>query len=135
MTHVALFYAGCSGLMLLALSVWTIFNRGKHKQLIGDGGADGMLRAIRAQGNFVEYTPMMLILAALLEMQGTTQLYLHLLCTAFLLGRIIHAYAILVHEPRTLAAGRLRAHFRPLGIALTFTPLAAASIIALFHAF
>lgn len=64
---VSLITAGLLGLLLLFLSGYVIAGRVKFKVNDGDGGNETMRRRIRAQGNFVEYVPMALILLTLVE--------------------------------------------------------------------
>jgi uncharacterized membrane protein YecN with MAPEG domain len=42
--------------------------RGQEKVSIGDGGNDRLIRRMRAQANYVENTPFVLILLALVEL-------------------------------------------------------------------
>ncbi len=49
------FYGGFHLLMLAFVSYNVSRFRLKHKVNLGDGGNDEVLRAIRAQGNYVEY--------------------------------------------------------------------------------
>jgi uncharacterized membrane protein YecN with MAPEG domain len=83
--------AAIAALMLIALSVPVSLRRMKLKALSGDAGDAGLQRLIRAQGNFIEYAPMGLILLALVEV-GVTPVGL-LWTTGILLiaGRGLHA--------------------------------------------
>jgi uncharacterized membrane protein YecN with MAPEG domain len=62
-------YAAVLALFYVYLSVRTIGFRRKAKVSVGDGGDDGLLRAIRVHANFAEYVPIALILIALIESQ------------------------------------------------------------------
>jgi uncharacterized membrane protein YecN with MAPEG domain len=64
------------------------------KVWIGDGGHDSLLRRMRAQANFIEQTPLTLILFGLVEATGRGGLWLAPLGAAFILGRIAHAYGM-----------------------------------------
>ena len=64
------FYAAILALLFVALSVYVILGRAKYKVLIGEGTSPDMLRRIRAQGNFIEYTPLFLILLLLRGREG-----------------------------------------------------------------
>ena len=68
---------GLSAFFLLALSLWVVLGRAKLRVSHGDGGHDVLNRRIRAQGNFTEYVPMILLLAALLEGSGTGRTAIH----------------------------------------------------------
>ena len=113
-------YAALFGLLLLVLSVLVIRARVKARIVLGLGEDVLLLRASRAQGNFLEYAPMILILLALLELAGAGAVFLHVLGLAALIGRISHAAGI-SREPETLV-------LRQVGMALTFTVLPVASL-------
>ena len=67
--------------------------------------------AIRAQGNFAEYMPIVLILLFLLEYNGMYYLVIHAVGIAFLTGRWIHAQGLLTDN--------LRYRMRGMGFTLT----------------
>ena len=118
-------YAALLGLLLLALSLRVIQARVAGRVLIGLGDSLHLLRASRAQGNFVEYAPMILVLMLLLELGGAPAWLLHGLGSMTLAGRIAHALGI-SREPENL-------RLRQLGMALTFTPLVAAAVALLLR--
>ncbi|HCO65571.1 MAG TPA: hypothetical protein DIT60_12395, partial [Alcanivorax sp.] len=60
-------YAALAALIILALAANVVRLRLRHGVSLGDGGRGELNRAIRAHGNAVEYTPVILILMALLE--------------------------------------------------------------------
>ena len=68
--------------------------RATHKVSIGDGGADPLIRRMRAQANFVEYAPFFLILLALIELAKGQPLWLWALASLFILVRILHAFGM-----------------------------------------
>lgn len=78
---------------LLTLSWRVIGLRRKGGASLGDGGDPALQRAIRAQGNLVEYTPVFLIMLALAEIQGGNALIIGAIAAAFTLGRLGHGYA------------------------------------------
>ncbi|QXQ07885.1 MAPEG family protein [Sphingosinicellaceae bacterium] len=59
--------AGLCGLILLVLSVRVSMGRTASKVSLGDGGDPHLLARIRAQANFVEYVPFILILMGMIE--------------------------------------------------------------------
>lgn len=63
--------------------------------LYGDGGDEVLLRRIRAFGTFIEYAPFCLIMLALIEGAGASSTLVWTVGIAVLVGRIIHALAIL----------------------------------------
>lgn len=105
-------YAGLLALMLVALSAGVIRQRGRAKVSLGDGGDAGLIRWMRAQGNFVEYVPMALIVLALAEAQGAPGVALHALGGALVLGRGLHAWG--------MVSGRDLHPARGAGMVLTF---------------
>jgi uncharacterized protein len=60
-------YAGVLGIILVLISVRVSVVRGKFKVMFGDGGQESLMRAIRGQGNFVEYVPLALLLVGMVE--------------------------------------------------------------------
>ena len=88
-------YAGLLGLMLVLLSALVIRVRIRARVSLGDGGDDALVRAIRAQANFAEYTPMALVLIALAEIQGAPGWVIHLLGLTLLAGRVAHAVGLM----------------------------------------
>lgn len=116
-------YAALLALLFLVLSLVVIRQRLRHKVIIGLGEAEGLLRASRAQGNFAEYAPLLLILLLLLELGGGSRVLLHGLGAAILLGRVLHAAGI-SRSPERLV-------LRQAGMMLTFGPLAVAAVALL----
>jgi hypothetical protein len=92
--HAAALWTGLNILLLLALSLLVVRQRQKHKVMIGDGGAEELLRANRAFGNATEYVPAALIGLAVLAAVGANPLIIHGLGAALLVGRIGHAVGL-----------------------------------------
>lgn len=87
-------YAALLTLLFVGLSIRTIRLRGKLNVALGDGGQPLLTRAARAQANFAEYVPLALLLIYFLEALTTADLWIHLLCSILLLGRLVHAYGL-----------------------------------------
>jgi uncharacterized protein len=87
------FYAGLLGLWFLVLSARVTLRRRTGISL-GDGGDASMLRMVRGHGNFAEYTPFILLMMALLELDHTSVYVLHALGIALLVSRLLHGYAL-----------------------------------------
>ncbi len=87
--------AAIAALMLIALSVPVSLRRGKIKAASGDAGDATLQRLIRAQGNFVEYAPMGLILLALVEVGVTPAGLLWTIGILLVAGRGLHALGML----------------------------------------
>lgn len=60
------------------------------KVLHGDGGDGLLLQRMRAQANFVEYTPFVLILIAAIEMTGKSGTWLAIVGSLYMLARVAH---------------------------------------------
>lgn len=116
--------AAVAGLALVVLSVAVSLGRAKSKVLIGDGGDLALLRRVRAQGNFVEYVPIGLILIGLLEASGASPTLVWSVAIALGLGRLAHAVgmygdvlalrgvgSLLTYGPLLTAAGVLAATY------------------------
>lgn len=87
-------YAGLAGLLLVILSFRVTLMRRSSGVGIGDGGNASLTRAIRAQANFVEYTPIALLLILLLELSGSSHALLHILGIALIVARLAHGYGL-----------------------------------------
>lgn len=87
-------YAGLNAILLIALSIFVVTLRGKHKVDLGAGGVPQLDRAIRVHGNFIEYVPFALLLLLILELNQAATWLLHLLGAALTLARIAHAWGL-----------------------------------------
>lgn len=123
-------YGGLLGILALLLAARVIAGRARHTVHLGDGGREDMVLRIRAFGNFAEYVPLVLVLAALAEGLGAPRWSAHAIGAALVAGRVAHAVG-LSRTPR----------FNPwrfAGTNLTFAALlgaaAAAIVAALGHA-
>ena len=89
---------------------------------MGDGGNPRLVARMRAQANFVEYTPFFLILLGLIEFAHGSVTWLWLVAIAYVIARILHAFGMDRPAPNPL---------RMIGILLTFLILLGLSIYAL----
>ena len=87
-------YAALLACFFVYLSFRTLRLRRKLRIPIGDAGNEQMLRALRVHANFAEYVPLCLLLMTLMEIQGAHPLWLHVLGSMLLVGRIIHAVGV-----------------------------------------
>ena len=74
--------------------------RGKFKVSVGDGGHEPLLRRMRAQANYIESAPFVLVLIAGLEISGASRAGLALISAISLLVRIAHAIGMEAPEKR-----------------------------------
>ena len=91
------------------LNIWLALRIGRlrmaKKVSIGHGGDALLETRMRAQANFGEYTPFVLILLALIELAKGSQTWLWLVAIAYILARIAHAFGMERPAPNKLRAG------------------------------
>lgn len=87
---VALATAAACALINFWLAVRVGLARQSAKVSIGDGGDATLLTRMRAQANFVEYAPFVVILLALIELAVGTHWWLWGIAVAFVIARILH---------------------------------------------
>ena len=85
-------------LWLLVLSLNVSRARGDASVSLGDGGDEPLLRRIRAQANFVEYVPMVIVLFGIGEYLQTNVYFLGGLATLFFLGRLAHGLCLVIFQ-------------------------------------
>ncbi len=118
-------YAALLGLIFVVLSVKTIIIRRKNKVAVGDGNNLLLQRAMRVHANFSEYTPLAIILVGFVESLKYNAIIVHVLLSAFLLGRIIHAYGLSQIDEDF--------RFRVFGMILTFNVITISSALIIFN--
>lgn len=91
---VALAAAGACALINLWLAIRVGSVRRAERISIGDGGNARLIARMRAQMNFVEYAPIVLILIALIELAVGTELWLWAVAGLFVIGRILHPFGM-----------------------------------------
>lgn len=119
-------YVALLGLLFLVLSVRVTNTRRSARIALGEQNNDELQRRVRAQANFIEYVPLCIILIWLMGQTGAPMLLVHVLSALLVVGRVLHAYSILIHEPR-----HGRYHARVAGMVCTFTVLGIASVMLL----
>lgn len=98
--------------------------RGREKISIGDGGSEPLIRRMRAQANFVEFTPFVLILIALIELATGTSTWLWIVAAVYIVGRIAHGIGM---------DGNMKA--RTLGTAITMLTMVGLALYAAYIPF
>ncbi|MDP5280456.1 MAPEG family protein [Sphingomonas sp. DG1-23] len=91
---VALVTAGAAALLNFWLGLRVSRLRMSEKILVGDGGNVRLIARMRAQLNFAEYAPLVLILIALIELAGGTRTWLWAVAASFIVGRVLHAFGM-----------------------------------------
>ncbi len=114
--------AGLCGLILLVLSFRVVRVRVNGKVSLGDGGDPLLLGRIRAQANFAEYVPIILILIGLIETARGTSPAIGIIGIGLVLFRIAHAVGLAMPSPNAA---------RVTGTLGTFVILAVTSVWAL----
>jgi hypothetical protein len=95
-----------------------------HKISIGDGGNEALTARMRAQSNFIEYTPLVLILIGLIELAVGSKLWLWVVGVVYILGRIAHAFGMDRRSPDPL-------RLRMIGIIVTMLVLFGLALYAI----
>lgn len=86
--------------------------------MTGDGGNEAMVRRMRAQANFIETTPLLLILVGLIEAAGKGGLWLAPLGAVFMLGRVVHAIGMDGKLTWGRSLGTVTAYLATFGLAI-----------------
>jgi uncharacterized protein len=88
----------CFAAAAVLVNIWLAIRigklRGAEKVSIGDGGSAPLIARMRAQANFIEQTPLTVVLAGLVELAGRGGNWLAIGCALFIIGRIAHAFGM-----------------------------------------
>lgn len=137
MPNATVLFASLLTLLYLYLTWQVISRRRTYRTPYGYSDQHPDLeRAIRAHGNFQEYTPLFLILLCLFEITAEVEWLCYLLGALFLLGRIAHAASLLSVEAKRLKQGeRLAVAFRLRFFAMmqTLTSLSVLAVLLLLQ--
>ena len=122
--HITAFYAGILAILLVVLSLRVVVVRVRRvppeeKSL----REERLLRAIRVQGNFIEYVPLALLLLGYLEFMGLSVVWVHSLGLALVVARVLHPFG--------LRAERGPNFFRVTGALVTWIVLLAEGFFAI----
>ncbi len=108
-------YLSFAAVMLVFLSIRVISIRRGDKISIGTGGNPDLERAIRVHGNFIEYTPIILLLLVVAEMNGLPAIGVHIFGLLFITSRVFHFIGFSSNEGPMI--------LRVLGMVMTFALL------------
>ena len=115
---ITLTIAGAAAIVNIWLAMRIVTVRIKAKVLIGDGSNPLLVARMRAQLNYVEYTPFVLILMGLIELARGTSTWLWAAGIIYILGRIVHPFGLDKQAPHPLrAAGILTTWIVLIGLA------------------
>ena len=100
---IALATAGAAALVNFWLS-WRIAQLRQSEDIwIGDGGHPKLTARMRAQANFAEYVPLVLVLIAVIEAAKGSHLWLAIVAAIFILARILHGFGMDGWRPGRMA--------------------------------
>ena len=122
MHHTAIHIA-IGTLILMILTVRVLVQRIARRIEIGDNGDKAFFRYTRVHANFLEYTPMMLLLLAGFESLGGSAVIIHLAGGSFFSGRIAHAIG--------MSRGIPGLKIRQAGMVLTMVSMTTLSLIVI----
>ena len=130
MTYYSFIYIALSCLILSKLSINVIKFRRQNKVSFGDDGDRTLMRRIRAQANFIEYTPIFLLSLIGIEWLAVDNipyyfLYINIAGSLFIIGRILHALSL--YEKKIM--------HRKTGMIITFVSLQLNGILLLVLVF
>ncbi|WP_340264798.1 MAPEG family protein [Sphingobium mellinum] len=112
------------------LNLWLAFRcariRVDSKALHGDDGNPLLARRMRAHGNFTEYTPIILILFALIELAIGSPAWLWAGALIYVIARVAHGHGMDADHPTIWRGG---------GALITWVVMAALAFIALHTAY
>ena len=117
--------AAAAAVIHLWLFVRVTQRRFAVKAIHGDGGDAHLFRRIRAHGNFIENTPLFLVLVAAIELTGKGGTWLAIVGSAFMLARLAHAFGM--ESPKANP-------FRAAGMLVTLLLLTVLAVIAVLIA-
>ena len=102
---ITLTIAAAAVLINIWLGVRVSQMRLRHKVSIGDAGNDRVACRMRAHANFVEYTPLFLILLGLVELSQGSEQWLWAVAIVYILARLAHPFGMDRPAPNKLRAG------------------------------
>ena len=101
---ISLSAAAAAAIVNLWLSIRIGQVRNAKKISVGDAGDEGLIRRMRAQANFIENAPLVLILIAVIEAARPGNAWLAGIAGAFTLARVAHGVGM---DGGPLRAGRM----------------------------
>jgi len=88
---ISLAAAAAAAFINLWLSIRVGMVRTATRISVGDGGNEDLVRRMRAQANFIENTPIVLILIAVIELSHPANHWLAGVAAAYVVARVAHA--------------------------------------------
>ena len=87
-------YSAACVLLILVLAFRVVQARLRHRVGIGDAGHADLALRVRVHANAVEYVPLALLLILMLELGGTSALWIHALGGVLVFARLAHALGL-----------------------------------------
>ena len=119
----------CTAAAAAVLTMWMMARigkmRGATKIMHGDGGNAALIRRMRAQLNFVESAPFILLLIAAIELSGKGGQWLAYVAAVYILARVAHALGM---DPEGVSKLRM------VGVIVTMLTLLGLSVAAVLVA-
>ncbi len=112
-------YASLCAFTIVWLSLQVIKIRHREKVSIGDGNLAPLTIAMAAHSNAIEYIPIALLLLFALEFNAAPIAIVHAFGIALVLGRAIHARALLTENLANRVRGMQITIWTIIGLALT----------------
>ncbi len=112
----------CMAAAAAIINIWLGLRIGRvrisEKIEIGDGGNEALIRRMRAQANFIENTPLALILVGVIEAAGRGGRWLAIVAALFIIGRVAHGIGMDGNFNAGRPVGVLTAMLASLGLAV-----------------
>ncbi len=113
------------------LNVWLMIRIGAVRRAnnihVGDGGNELLGRRMRAQANFIENTPIVLVLIAAIELAELGSWWLPIVAAIYIAGRIAHALGM---DGGRWATGRMIGTIVSMVTALWLAGVATGAVLA-----
>ncbi|NTZ42773.1 MAPEG family protein [Altererythrobacter sp. SALINAS58] len=113
------------------LNVWLMIRIGAvrraNKITVGDGGNEALQRRMRAQANYIENTPIVLVLIAAIELAELGSWWLPIVAALYIAGRIAHALGM---DGGKWATGRMIGTIISMVTALWLAGVATGAVLA-----
>ena len=113
------------------LNVWLMIRIGAVRRAnritVGDGGNEALQRRMRAQANYIENTPIVLVLIAAIELAELGSWWLPIVAALYIAGRIAHALGM---DGGKWATGRMIGTIISMGTALWLAGVATGAVLA-----
>ncbi|RJY10128.1 MAPEG family protein [Aurantiacibacter aquimixticola] len=100
--HISLLSIALAASLNLWLAIRCSKVRISDKVLHGDGGNAALAKRMRAHANFIEYTPIGLLLILVIDLGHHHGWALAAIALAFLGGRVLHAFGMEADKPNKL---------------------------------